>query len=356
MPLIVRPFEPDDVPQVAALRRRVFEHGRRTGPGELERYFHEIFFESPWRDPELPSWVADDGGQIVGFIGVIPRPLASRGQALRGAVASQIMVAPERRGIAGVQILKRVFAGAQDVLYTDVANVGARRLWERVGGSTAALYSFAWTRPLRPARHAASRLGSAPAARGARLFAGPLFGVIDSVATAAALRKPAACTAEPLDDLSVIADTLPKLAPARAIHPSYDARSLAWLFERAAERWSDHRVERVLVRAEDGAVAGWFVYLHAGEGTAQVLQIHAAPGRHADVLRQLFRHATRAGAMAVRGRYEPAFDDALRAAGCLWERQGQGMIVHARDAALLATVLRGDALLSGLDGEWWLDF
>ena len=356
MPTALRPFEPGDVARVAELRRRVFRHSRRVGAGELERYLERIFFESPWRDAGLPSWVAEDGGEVVGFIGIVPRPLVWRGKELRGAVASQVMVAPERRGLTGVQLLQRAFSGAQDLLYADIATDALRALWERVGGSTAHHHGFTWTRPLRPARHAAARLGSAPVARGARLVARPLFGVIDSVAGAAALRDAPPLAAEPLDDVSVIADTLPKLAPRQAVRPRYEADALEWLFARAEERWSDHRVRKALVRGEGGAVAGWFVYLDGGGGTAQLLQLHAAPGRHGYVLRQLFRHAWRAGAAAVRGRMEPAYVDDLHAAGVRWERTAPGMLVHARDGALLAAALGGNALLSGLDGEWWLDF
>jgi predicted N-acetyltransferase YhbS len=356
MPITIRPFEPGDVPRVAELRRRVFRRSRRTGPGELERYFHVTFFENPWRDPDLPGWVGDEDGAVVGFVGVIPRPLARGGEALKGAVVSQFFVAPERRGFVGVRLLQRVMAGPQDLLYHDVVTADVARLWELVGGSVAHACGFAWTRPLRPARHAAAKLGSAPLVRGARLAARPLLEAIDSLAARTAPRAGPPCTAEPLADLTLIVDALPELAPPRAIRPVYDADRLEWLLARAGERWSGRRIERQVVRAEGGAVAGWFLYLSAGGGTADLLQAHAAPGRHADVLRHLFRHAHRAGAIAVRGRLDAAFLDDLHAAGVSWERASPGILFHARDPGLLAAALRGDALLSGLDGGWWLDF
>jgi hypothetical protein len=99
-----------------------------------------------------------------------------------------------------------------------------------------------------------------------------------------------------------------------------------------------------------------FVYLNGGAGTAQVLQLAALPAHRGAVLRQLFRHAWQAGAAAVRGRADPLWMDEVGAAGCRWERQGEGLIVHARRPELLAAFLRGDAVLGGLDGEWWLDF
>jgi hypothetical protein len=355
MPLTIRPFAPDDIPPVAALRGRVFRHARRSG-AELEAYLRRVFFESPWHDPELTGWVAEEEGAVTGFVGVVPRPLAWNGERLRGAVATQIMVAPEKRGITGLRLMQGAFAGAQDVLFADVVNPAARGVWERSGGSTALLYGFQWIRPLRPARHAAAALGQAPLARGTRFVAGPLFRIADRVAAPAAVRAAPALAAEPMTDLSPMVDLPPRTAPRGAVLPVYTREALEWLMERARERWRDERVEAVLARRPGGDPAGWFLYLNGGAGTAQVLQLCALPAARADVLRQLFRHAWRNGAAAVRGRADALWMDEVSAAGCRWERLGAGMIVHTRRPEVLAAFLRGDALLGGLDGEWWMDF
>ena len=185
--MLIRPFTPDDIPAVAELRGRVFRQARRSG-AELQAYLRRVFFESPWHDPGLPARVADDGGTITGFVGVVPRPLIREGERLRGAVATQIMVAPESRGITGIRLMQGAFAGPQDVLFTDVVTPVARRVWERSGGSTALLHGFHWTRTLRPARHAAAGLGQARLARGTRFLAGPRFRIADSVAAPQAVR------------------------------------------------------------------------------------------------------------------------------------------------------------------------
>lgn len=354
MPL-VRPFTPADVPAVAALRGRVFRHARRSG-AELEAYLRLVFFENPWRDPEVPALVAEEDGAVTAFIGIVPRPLAWNGARLRGAVATQIMVTPEKRGITGLRLMRAAFAGAQDVLFADVVNAAARAVWEASGGSSAPLYGFQWVRTLRPARHAAAGLGQAPLARGTRFLAGPLLRIADTLAAPAAVRTAPALQTEPMDDLVPMAELLARTAPRTAILAVYDAQALAWLLERARERWRDERVEAVLVRGAGGDAAGGFIYLDGGAGTAQVLHLCARPAARADVLRQLFRHAWRAGAAAVRGRADPPWMDAVTAAGCRWQRLGEGMIVHARRSELLAAFLRGDALLGGLDGEWWMDF
>jgi predicted N-acetyltransferase YhbS len=353
--MLIRPFTPDDVPAVAELRGRVFRHARRSG-AELEAYLRRVFFKSPWHDPELPALVADERGTIAGFVGVVPRPFVRGRERLRGAVATQFMVAPESRGLTGLRLMQGAFGGAQDLLFADVVNPGARLVWERSGGSTALMYGFQWIRTLRPARHAAAGLGQAPLARGTRFLAGPLFRMADSVVAPQAVRAAPAFAVEPMADLGVIPALLPRTAPGGAILPAYDPEALAWLMERARERWRDERVEAVVVRGPDGEPAGWFVYLDGGAGTAQVLQLAALPAHRGAVLRQLFRHAWQAGAAAVRGRADPLWMDEVGAAGCRWERQGEGLIVHARRPELLAAFLRGDAVLGGLDGEWWLDF
>src|SRR5262249_25986930 len=112
---------------------------------------------NPWRDDALPSLVyVNAEGRPVGFIGVIPRPASFDGHPIRIAVATQFMVHPDYRGVAGVQLLKEFLSGGQDLSLADLAKGAGRRLWERPGGATARLPSLQWTlqfmrvpRPLR---------------------------------------------------------------------------------------------------------------------------------------------------------------------------------------------------------------
>lgn len=353
--LRIRGFEPDDIPPVAALRGRVFQRARRQG-GELEAYLRTVFFANPWHDPSLPALVSEEDGEITGFVGIVPRPFTRNGERLRAAVVTQIMVAPERRGLTGIALLRAAFDGPQDVVFSDVVNRDARRVWEGAGGSTAMLYGFYWVRPLRPARYAAGALGQAALARGTRFVAGPFFRVVDRIAAPAPVRVRPALMAEAMPDLASIPELLPRTATPRAVLPAYDADSLAWLLERARERWREEEVRAVTVRGADGEPAGWFIYVDGGGGTALVLQLAAHPTRRGEVLRQLFRHAWRAGATAVRGRADPRWMDDVTAAGARWERTGEGLTVHSRRPELLAAFLSGEAVLGGLDGEWWMDF
>jgi hypothetical protein len=336
----IRPLTPGDLPQVAALRERTFRHGRRTGAA-LERRLHDLFFASPWHDPELPSWVLEEDGAVAGFVGVVPRPMQRQGAPVRAAVATQLMVAPGARGLAAIQLLQRVLAGPQELLLSDRATPEVRRIWERLGGTASTLHRLEWRRTLRPARAALGR-------RMGRVAA-PLLALSDRRAAPA---SPAAHHAEPLAGPAELAGVLPRAG--RALAPLHTDESLAWLMARAAERWATLRC--ALVRADDGAPAGWFAWAAGADGTAQVVQAAALPGHAQGVVDALLHDAWRAGAVALRGRMEPHLLDALAARGCRFEPGGQGVLAHARDPALVAAVVGGEAMLGGLDGEWWMDF
>src|SRR5260221_8988077 len=155
----LRAFAEDDVPAVAALFGRVFPEERRASQAACETYFREIFFDNPWRDLGLPSWVAEEDGHMAGFAGVMPRRMLFRGRPIRVAVGCQFMVDPNRRhGLTALQLARAALSGPQDLFIADGANGLSRQIWAGLGGTTPLLYNLHWTRPLRPARYALSLL------------------------------------------------------------------------------------------------------------------------------------------------------------------------------------------------------
>ena len=141
---LIRPFRREDIPPVLELFRTAFPETGKRVPARLESYFDRVFFESPWYDEALPSYVhLDRGGRIIGFVGIQPRPLLLRGRRLRAAVATKLMTSSAGdEPLAAVRLLSRAFAGPQDVLLSDLSNDAGRRIWEGLGGITALLYSF----------------------------------------------------------------------------------------------------------------------------------------------------------------------------------------------------------------------
>src|SRR5438309_8368277 len=91
----LRIFTERDVPAVAALFVRAYPQYRWASQSACESYIRELLFDNPWRDPELPSWVAEDDGRICGFYGVMPRRMRLRGRPIRVAVTVQSMVDPD---------------------------------------------------------------------------------------------------------------------------------------------------------------------------------------------------------------------------------------------------------------------
>src|SRR3954468_7068199 len=150
----VRAFSCGDVGEVSQLWARVFAPNAALSMRSLEQYFEEVFLFSPWSHRELPSLVYEDKGEVVGFLGVLPRLMQFSGKTVRVAVASQLMIDPRKpRPFASLELIRKFFAGRQDLSFSDGANEAGLGLWECAGGTIAELYSPVWTRVLRPAEY-----------------------------------------------------------------------------------------------------------------------------------------------------------------------------------------------------------
>ena len=108
----LRIFTERDVPAVAALFARAYPQYRWPSQPACESYFREMLFDNPWRDPELPSWVAEEDGRICGLYAVMPRPMLLHGRPIRVAVTVQFMVDPDPRySLTTLQLAKACLSG-----------------------------------------------------------------------------------------------------------------------------------------------------------------------------------------------------------------------------------------------------
>ena len=158
----VRPFGEKDIPQVADLHRRVFrtdEGPSRPAAKSYPAYFQTVYLTNPWSDPQIPSLVYENStGVILGFLGVVPRPMSLRGRPLTAAVSSQFIVEPgDGSGMIAVHLAKTFLSGPQDLSLADEAGMATRKLCESLGGTTVLLYSLYWGRLLRPCQFGLSR-------------------------------------------------------------------------------------------------------------------------------------------------------------------------------------------------------
>ena len=358
----IRAFTEEHVGDVATLFLRAMR-GRREAPGAaLRDYFGEIFFANPWAAADLPSLVYLSGSAVVGFLGVIPRPMEFRGRRIRAAVATQFMIDRERyRGPAAFELLKRYFAGPQDLSFTDGAAEATLALWSAAGGWGAPLYSFNWLRPLRllgTARGFASR-ATGLAGRAARLgmtVAAPLDFVL-SHGPHESLRRPvSSCVSKPADAARLFEAT--QEIPARdPLRPAYDQLSFAWLLAQAARVRCNGELRMATVHTPDGDLCGWYICHAQRRGAASLLQIGVRRRDQFDaVLRAFFRDAWEQGCSFAKGQALPHFLVNLSREYCLFRMANTSTLFHTRDGELKETILSGQAALSRLDGECWLRF
>jgi hypothetical protein len=339
----IRFFTQSDIPAAARLYQQVFGGGRCASPDALEAYFQEVFFENPWRDPRLPSFVYEsDRRSIVGFLGVMPRRFHFNGRSLNAAVSTQLMVEDgSRNRLAALKLLRAFFAGPQDLSFTDGANESSRRIWKALGGADIPIYSLCWTRRLVPEQDARQAVGSAERSAGA----------------AGAERTdsaPERALHERELDIPTLLDALPVFARRVALRPEYDEEFLTWLWRVAEVHPTYGRLYRRLV-CDAANVRGWYVYYLNPGGAGQVLQLVSTPESFSLVLKHVLEKLREQGATMVSGRLDPRYLHDFAREQCQFTA-GSAVLARASDPAVLEAIYKGDAWLSRLEGEWWNGF
>jgi hypothetical protein len=356
----IRAMRREEANEVAQLYRFVDKSDWRIPPAEVPRWFQRTLFDHPWADAQIPSLVyVDDGGEIAGFIGSHVRRMRFDGQPVRLAAGGPLIAHPRVRNRAvGAMLWRRYMAGPQELTITDGASEEMRQMFELIGGQMMHPSSIAWARVFRPWSFAGNRALHAnrwvrhnvkPWARRAlpaldvpvaRLV--PHFHVPTAQGTSDELLTPA-----------LVLEHLPRITRSLRLVPDYDEPFLEWLFAELRNNRTWGEPQRRLVRDEGGRVLGWYVYFVARSEGCQVLQI-AAHDRHAGtVLESLFAHAVAHGGAAVQGRVEAHILAALAHRGAMF-RFSPRSLVHSPDAELLGAITSGHALLTRLEGEWWM--
>ena len=349
----LRPLEPGDIPQIVALRRRVYTHSAQESDAALARYYHTLFFENPWHDERHPCFVQEgSAAEILGFVGSIPRPMLFGAERLTAVIATELMVAPDARGFIGLKLLRRLFDGAQHLTFSDRGNDQARALYEGLGGSAALWYSLYWSAPLDGSQlRFDTTLAASPrnvASRALRRTSR----LLDRLSKGSRTLNPITTRDELLTPETVIS-VMRRLAGKNTLVPEYDAHSFGWLMQRLAETRKSERVVSAQV-LHDGELIGFFVYVIRQDGEAEVVQLAALPRREDLTFGHLIHHAVGEGGTVLRGRFD------RRLAPLISERElpltlGQPWtVVRSGRPELAAQFLNGNAFLSRLDAEWWI--
>jgi hypothetical protein len=357
----IRVFEEAHISEVATLQLKILRRQPRPAGNDLQQYLGDILLRNPWRSDDLPSLVYIHQSKIVGFLGVVPRPMVYRGRPLRIAVATQFMVDRDvYRGFAGLELLKRFFAGPQDVSYTDGATDAAHATWTAIGAHAARLFSLEWTRILRPMQYA----------RGMLAFRKGKWSTLARVLAPAGRLTDAGLSMVPLRLLAVpvseysteetgadgLLAVIQKIGWHDPLHPAYELESFRWLIQQTTDAHAHGTLRLGIVRHGNGDATGWYAYFAKRGGISVVMQLGAQARHFNPVFQALLRDAWHQGSAALRGQAIPRHLSDLTYQHCGMRYVGSGALVHTRDPELLGTILRGDAALSRLDGEWWMRF
>ena len=87
----VRQLTRSDIPEIANLFIDVFRSAAVAQERIVCEYMEKVYFEAPWPDPNIRSLVStDSSGEIIGFLGVVPRRVWSDGRCFKVAVPGNL--------------------------------------------------------------------------------------------------------------------------------------------------------------------------------------------------------------------------------------------------------------------------
>jgi hypothetical protein len=356
----IQAFTEEHVRAAADLNMRAIRGRREPAGAGLQESFREIFLGNPWATPDIPSLVYLDKGKLLGFLGVVPRPMEFQGKPIRVAVTSQFMFdREEHRGLGAIEMLRCFFRGPQDMSFTDGAGEGASVVWTAAGGRVARLYSFNWTRVLRPLETARSVLnrGGGPwnLLKGVSGVATNPGDFVLSKLPLDMLRRPDSPYSSKTVAAAELLQCIQRIGWRESLKPVYSQPSFNWLMSQAARTTILGNLRMLGVYGRDGLLAGWCVYYSKPKGAAYALQIGVRRQDHfKGTLLALFADAWDCGCAALKGQAIPQFLTQLTEQHCVFRHPNPSVLVHSRTADLVNLVESGSAAISRLDGECWI--
>ena len=356
----IRALREDDIPAVAGLFQRIFRRRDSPPPASLVADLRAVYLEDSAADPELPSLVHVDHGQVRGFIGRHALPMVLKDRPLRMALCSSIMVDHASAGpLAGAKLLKAALSGPQDLSFTDTASDVSLRMWRGLGAAALPQHSLDWIRVVNPAAALADAAAhhlpflrhTVPLAHsvGRRFLRDGSDVMRWSGMPEPAGRNGAVVRTIDPEAFAAVFDACTRHF---ALRPGWSPEVTAALVRKAMPKPSFGKpvIGGVFDRRE--APVGAFFYHLRPKSTARVLQLLAMPGQEGPVLDATLADAAAREAGTVRGRKQPAFMEAM-----LGRRlalfHASASIIHSRDAGITAAARAGEAFVNGLAGEQW---
>jgi hypothetical protein len=360
----VRPLLETDVPKVADLVWKVLHEREGSAPASLRTYIDDLFLRNPWVQDDIRSLIYQDAeGKIVGFFGVIPRPMSIQGKTYRFAFGSNFVVeAGSRASFAAMQLVNAFMKGPQDVSITDSATEGVRQLFKSLGFSVVPIYSLFWARPLRPSTYAI--LGVARLKKNKKIatlgaLASPFCHLVDTLAAKIKIspfyQTTSSVRAEVLDNDTLL-QCVSRVPGKHWLTPQYNRETLDWVLRFLEKRNAYGTLRKILLRDDKSKIIGWYIYGLQPGAIGEVLQIGMEGASAGKVLDHLFNDAWRNKLVGLHGRMEPQFMEELTQRSSFFLRNGSWTLAHSRTPELLTPIFSGTTFFSRLDGEGCLRF
>jgi hypothetical protein len=365
----IRPLEREDLPAIVRLYEQIMRGGEPAP--HLVEFFERTLLDQPWADPEIPSLVYAEDGEILGFIASSVRRMRYEGSEIRLGCSGHLLSRPDARtrGV-GALLLRAYLAGPQDLTISDGSTETVRRIWHGLGGDTVYLGCLSYIQVFRPWRLAADYLLGRPSLTPLHTIVGPVSSGLDAVArlvTGHMLQpEQPEGTVEQLTPAAMI-EHLPQVTASLRLVPAYDRVYLDWLFQELAQvvnrgpLWAAGDGRRLVARGplwaelvrQGDRVLGWYVcHLRRG-GFCRVLQVAAGPRDAETVFGHLAYRARKRGAAGLYGRLEPGVFGPVSTGRSLLRVHEGRMLAHSRDRGILDAIYSGNSLVTRLDGEWW---
>ncbi len=355
----IRTLTPADVSSVISLHRLVWGAAAALSETEFATYqnwLKSVFLRPSIAGGESPSLVYEDDGKIIGFLGVVERQVTLNGRAYRAISTSNLSVHPMHRGLVGLQLLRNSLDRCGDMAFVDEVEDRPRELLERMGYVVSPAQSVRWMLPLRPAqnftRSARHRLPSLlwpVCSVGARA----IDKIIENVPGSPFKYQSTSLDSEELQcaELEYLLETFGSSAHLRPV--SSDG-STAWLISRAREMKQHGELLSVALKDTQENVMGWYVYYAKRGATCEVLQLVAKQSYTQEVLHHLAHHAAMRGGLSLTGTLHHDFLQPLAAHRATFNPaiKSRWMMIYSKEPEIVNAFLKGDVLLSRLDGEW----
>lgn len=344
-----------DVPAIAALFVRVFRQGGPDGLDAVADYFRRIYFANPWVSDDMPSLVMEHAARVVGFIGVIPIPLRIDGRPLRAAVGGNLMTEPGLADpLSTVKMVRRYLSGAQNLSFTDTANIEGAALWTGLGGRIARYASMRWVVAIRPAGFLVrGALRSRPTA--VRSVAAWVAAPVDALRPRSMRRVLTAterARIRPVDaqQLRTLVDLL-----ADRDHATFDGddAGFAWLVARCSEKEEFGALRIIAIDDDRGRPIAAALYYPNSAGIGQVVGWWARRRSASEAFDLLVADAAAQGSTALQGQADSHLYDVLDSQPVFFLRRHESVAVHSSSPDLVRRVVEGDLTIGRLFGEWW---